>query len=78
MITTYIQAAMAHAHYEILEDNSFYGKIADFQGVFANANSLEACRNELQEVVRRVETFLLRFHGKLNFGDITHHLFRDP
>ncbi|VAW35256.1 hypothetical protein MNBD_CHLOROFLEXI01-4016 [hydrothermal vent metagenome] len=51
MITTYIQAAMAHAHYEILEDNSFYGEIADFQGVFANANSLEACRNELQEVL---------------------------
>ena len=27
MLTTYIQAAMRHAHYEILEDNTYYGEI---------------------------------------------------
>lgn len=51
MITKYIQAAMRHAVYEILEDGSFYGEIPDFQGVYANADNLEDCRTELQEVL---------------------------
>lgn len=51
MLTTYIQGAMRKATYEILEDGTFYGEIAGFQGVYANASSLEVCREELQEVL---------------------------
>ena len=52
MLTNYIQAAMRQARYEILsDDNSFYGEILGFQGVWANAPTLEACREELQEVL---------------------------
>jgi predicted RNase H-like HicB family nuclease len=52
MLTQYIQAAMRQAKYEILaDDGSFYGEIPDFQGVYANAETLEACRNELAEVL---------------------------
>ena len=52
MLTKYIQAAMRRAHYEILSDNgSFYAEIPGFQGVWANANTLEGCRDELQEVL---------------------------
>ncbi|MCL4266638.1 MAG: type II toxin-antitoxin system HicB family antitoxin [Anaerolineae bacterium] len=51
MITTYIQTAMRQATYEILEDGSFYGEIPGFQGVYANADSLDVCREELQEVL---------------------------
>jgi predicted RNase H-like HicB family nuclease len=51
MLSAYIQAAMHHAHYEILDDGSFYGEIPDLEGVYANADSLEACRDELQEVL---------------------------
>jgi len=52
MLTQYIQAAMRKAHYEILsDDNSFYGAIPGFEGVWANATTLEACRNELEEVL---------------------------
>ncbi|RIK43212.1 MAG: hypothetical protein DCC55_06275 [Chloroflexi bacterium] len=51
MLTAYIQAAMRHAHYELLEDNTFYGEIPSFQGVFANADTLESCREQLQEVL---------------------------
>ena len=52
MLTQYIQAAMRHAHYEILsDDNSFYAEIPGLQGVWANAETLEACREELQEVL---------------------------
>jgi predicted RNase H-like HicB family nuclease len=52
MLTVYIQAAMRHAHYEILEDDgSFYGEIADLQGVWANAPTLEECREDLQSAL---------------------------
>lgn len=52
MLSNYIQAAMRQAEYEILtDDNSFYGQIPEFQGVWANAPTLEACREELQEVL---------------------------
>ncbi len=51
MLTSYIKFAMKNAQYEILEDSSFYGEIPGFQGVYANTDSLEACREELQEVL---------------------------
>ena len=37
--------------YEILSDRSYYGEIPGFEGVFANAPTLEACRDQLQEVL---------------------------
>ncbi|MGA7730564.1 MAG: type II toxin-antitoxin system HicB family antitoxin [Chloroflexia bacterium] len=51
MLTEYINAAMHKAHYEMLEDNSFYGEIPGLQGVYANAPILEECREQLQEVL---------------------------
>ena len=51
MLTDYIRAAMSQAHYELLEDRTFYGEIQGLQGVLANAVTLEACRDELQEVL---------------------------
>lgn len=52
MLIKYIQAAMRRAKYEILsDDGSFYGQIPDFQGVYANADTLEDCRNEVAEVL---------------------------
>ncbi len=52
MLTKYIQAAMHHAHYEILpDDGSVYGEITILQGVWANADTVETCRDELQEVL---------------------------
>lgn len=52
MLTNYIQAAMNRAKYEILEDDgTFYGSIPDCQGVWANEETLENCRAELQSVL---------------------------
>ena len=52
MLTKYIRAAMNKARYEILlDDSTFYGGIPGFQGVYANADTLEACRDELEEVL---------------------------
>lgn len=50
MLTEYIKAGMRRARYEILEDSSYYGEIPGVQGVYANADSLEACRDELESV----------------------------
>lgn len=52
MLNKYIQKALRQAKYEILsDDNSFYGEISGFQGVYANAATLEDCRDELAEVL---------------------------
>lgn len=51
MLTEYLEAAMRQARYEILpDDGTFYGEIPTFDGVYANASTLEACREELREV----------------------------
>ncbi|MDI6786691.1 MAG: type II toxin-antitoxin system HicB family antitoxin [bacterium] len=52
MLTAYINTAMSKAHYEILPDGEgYFGKINGFQGVWANADTLESCREELREVL---------------------------
>ena len=55
---------MRQARYEILpEDGTYYGEIPGFDGVYADAERLETCREELEEVLE--EWILLR---------ISHHL----
>jgi len=52
MLTEYLEAAMRRANYEILpDDNTFYGEIPGFDGVYANSDNLETCRSELKEVL---------------------------
>jgi len=48
MLLDYIQTAMRGARHEPLEDNEgWYGEVPACQGVFANAESLERCRDQL-------------------------------
>ncbi len=52
MLTAYINAAMRKAHYKLLPDGEgYFGSIEEMEGVWANADTLEACRQELQEVL---------------------------
>ena len=52
MVSEYVSAALHQARYEILaEEHSYYGEIPGFAGVYANAATLEACREELREVL---------------------------
>ncbi len=51
MLTQYIDAAMRRATYEILQDRTYYGEIPGLDGVLANAPTLEACRDQLKEVL---------------------------
>lgn len=65
MLIEYIRAAMHRAKYEILpDDGTFYGEIPGFDGVYTNANTLEACREELEEVLE--EWILLRVSKNLS------------
>ncbi len=73
MIGEYIRAAMKEARYEILEDGSFYGEIEALRGVWANADTLEETREELEEVLE--EWIVLRLSKSLPIpaiGDATH------
>jgi predicted RNase H-like HicB family nuclease len=64
MLLEYIQAALRHARYEILQnDRSYYGEIPECAGVYANAGALEDCREELREVLE--EWILFRVHRNL-------------
>jgi predicted RNase H-like HicB family nuclease len=51
MLINYIHTAMHKATYELLEDGTFYGEIPGCQGVWANAQTLEACRESLQDAL---------------------------
>jgi predicted RNase H-like HicB family nuclease len=52
MLTLYINAAMRKAHYENLKGREGYNrKIPGLHGVWANADTLEACREALREVL---------------------------
>jgi predicted RNase H-like HicB family nuclease len=65
MLLEYIQAGLRHAKYEILaDDGSYYGEIPDCNGVYANARSLEECRDQLAEVLE--EWVLFRVHRNLS------------
>lgn len=65
MLIKYLEAAMRHAHYELLGSGpSFYAEIPECNGVYANADTLEACREELSEVLE--EWILFRIHENLD------------
>ena len=51
MLTEYIRAALRRAHYELLDDGTFCAGIPGLPGVLATAATLEACREELREVL---------------------------
>ncbi len=52
MLKNYIRTAMGKARYEILpDDGTYYGEIPGFDGVYANAKTLEECRDQLEEVL---------------------------
>ena len=45
MLLEYVHTALRHARYEILDEGEgYYGEIPECQGVFANAQTLEAWR----------------------------------
>jgi len=65
MLTEYINTAMRYAKYDILKDDgSFYGEIPVCNGVYANADTLEECREQLIEILE--EWIFFRIYHKLS------------
>ena len=66
MLIEYINAALAKAKYEIVEDDgSIYGYIPRLKVVWANAPTLEACREELTSVLQGWILVGVRFGDQL-------------
>jgi len=69
MLINYVEAAMRQATYQLLEDGTFYAEIPGLQGVYANAETLEACRELLQEVLEGWIILGLRLQHSLPIVD---------
>ena len=55
---------MRRARYEVIEDDgTFYGAIPGLDGVWGNASTMEACRQELESVLQ--EWLLFRLSRQL-------------
>ena len=66
MIREYIEAAMAGAEYEPLEDSGeIYGRIPSCQGVWATAADRDECRKILEEVLEGWILLGIRFGDEL-------------
>lgn len=63
MIRQYVDEALRAARYDKLEDGTFYGEVPQLRGVLATASTLEACREQLAEVVE--EWVLVRVAKRL-------------
>ena len=69
MLIQYIQAALEHAKYEIINDEeSYYGEVSELQGVWASGRTLEECRKNLEEVID--EWIILRLRKGLPIPSI--------
>jgi len=51
MIRQYVEQALRMARYDKLEDGTFCGEVPRLRGVLASGGTLEACREQLAEVV---------------------------
>jgi len=52
MIVQYIEAALSHARYEIIDDEEpYYGEVPELTGVWATGKTLEECRKNLAEII---------------------------
>jgi len=48
MLLQYVQRALDHARYELIEDQEpYYGEVPELPGVWATGRTLEECRREL-------------------------------
>ena len=59
----FIRIAFQQSRFEILpDDGTIFGKIPSCQGVYANVDSMEACRKELFEVLEEWVSLRLRMN----------------
>jgi predicted RNase H-like HicB family nuclease len=65
MLIQYIQEAMRHAKYELMENRRFFGRIPQCRGVWGEGKTLEDCREDLEGALQDWIVIKLRFDHKL-------------
>ncbi len=51
MLSEYMDKAMQHAQYELIEDGTYFGTIPGFEGLWANGKTEQDCQKELREAL---------------------------
>lgn len=81
MLAQYLDKVMELATYGIVEDdNSYWGEIPGFQGVWAKHKTLPGCQRELKEALSDWIAFRLRRGleiprvGRLNLNNVGDHV----
>ncbi len=70
MLSEYIQKALGEAHHKALENGTWFAEIPGFEGVWANAGTIEACRHELEEVIKEWLVLDIEDPQSLNFNSL--------
>ncbi len=65
MLIDYLQQALRHAKYELMENGRFYGHIPELPGTWGEGATLEQCRDELLSVLEDWLMVALRFGDPL-------------
>jgi predicted RNase H-like HicB family nuclease len=65
MLSEYIQKALERAQYKLLDDGTWFAEIPGFEGVWANAKTVEECRSELKEVLDEWLVLKIRDHDQI-------------
>lgn len=61
MLMEYIEAALARARYELIDDEEpYYGEIPECRGVWATGKTLEECRRNLESALEDWVTFSIK------------------
>jgi len=68
MLREYIGRALQKAQYKQLTDGSWFAEIPGLEGVWADGESVEDCRNELDEVLE--EWLVLKIHDHDEIPDM--------
>jgi predicted RNase H-like HicB family nuclease len=68
MLSEYIQKALEKARYKVLEDGTWFAEIPGFEGVWANATTVEECRHEIMEVLE--EWLVLKIRDRDSIPEI--------
>jgi len=68
MLSEYIQKALEKARYKVLGDGTWFAEIPGFEGVWANAATVEGCRHELMEVLE--EWLVLKIRDRDSIPEI--------
>ena len=68
MLFEYIQKAAEKAQYKVLDDGTWFVEIPEFEGVWANAGTVEECRRELLEVLE--EWLVLKIRDRDSISEL--------